>query len=177
MRIIGVTGWSGAGKTVLITKLIPLLGARGVAVSTLKHAHHNFDVDVPGKDSHEHRKAGAREVLISSGRRFALMHELRGEAEWSLEQLLGVLTPVDLVIIEGFKRAPHPKIEVFREANGKPPLFPGNPSIVAIASDGPLPAADRPVYHLDDIDALADALIAHAVPVASVFPGVTTWRS
>lgn len=176
MRIIGITGWSGAGKTVLLTKLIPLLIARGVTVSTLKHAHHNFDVDVPGKDSHEHRKAGASEVLISSGRRFALMHELRGEAEWTLEQLLAKLTPVDLVIVEGFKRAPHPKIEVFRAANGKPPLYPDNASIVAVASDHTLPAP-QPVFELDDIEGLAVAVLAHARPVAEVFPKVSQWHS
>jgi len=176
LRIIGITGWSGAGKTVLLTKLIPLLTARGVTVSTLKHAHHNFDVDVPGKDSHEHRKAGASEVLISSGRRFALMHELRSEAEWTLEQLLAKLTPVDLVLIEGFKRAPHPKIEVFRAANGKPPLFPDNATIVAVASDAPVPAR-APVYDLDDIDGLAEAVMSLARPVSEIFPGVAQWRS
>lgn len=177
MRIIGITGWSGAGKTVLLTQLIPLLTARGLRISTIKHAHHAFDVDVPGKDSFEHRAAGASEVLISSGRRFALMHELRGEAEWSLVQLLEKLSPVDLVIIEGFKRAPHPKIEVFRAANGKPPLYPDNETIVAVAADGPQPGARCPVLALGDVNAIADAALAHAVAVRTVFPETGAWPS
>ncbi len=124
MRVIGLAGWSGAGKTTLLTRLIPEIGRRGLSVSTLKHAHHAFDLDTPGKDSYAHREAGAREVLISSERRWALMHELRDESEASLYALLGKLSPVDLVIIEGFKREPHAKIEVFRDANGKPALHP-----------------------------------------------------
>lgn len=169
MRIIGITGWSGAGKTHLIIKLIPLLRAQGLAVSTLKHAHHGFDVDVPGKDSHQHRQAGATEVLVSSGRRFALMHELNGEAEWTLPALLNKMSPVDLVLIEGFKRYPHPKIEVFRPANGKSPLYPADASIRAIAADCPLPDAGRPVYHLDDLGELASAVQRFAVPWRGAF--------
>jgi len=169
VKIIGITGWSGAGKTSLIVKLIPELRARGLTVSTLKHAHHGFDVDVPGKDSHMHRTAGATEVLVSSGRRFALMHELNGEAEWSLPRLLGKLNPVDLVLVEGFKRYPHPKIEVYRVANGKPMLHPGDASIRAVAADCPLPEAGRTVYHIDDLTGLAEAVLSLSEPAGSVF--------
>lgn len=172
MKIIGLTGWSGSGKTSLLVRLIPLFTARGLRVSTLKHAHHAFDIDYPGKDSHAHRMAGASEVLISSGRRFALVHELRDEDEWTLPQLLGRLAKVDLVVVEGFKRAPHPKIEVLRQANGKPPLYPGDVTIKAVAADFPVPDAGRPVLHLDDAAAIAAAALTYAVPVASVFPEV-----
>jgi molybdopterin-guanine dinucleotide biosynthesis adapter protein len=168
MRIIGVTGWSGAGKTTLILKLIPLLARQGMRVSTLKHAHHMFDVDTPGKDSHEHRMAGATEVLIASANRFALMHELRGAPEPPLETLLGRLSPVDLVLIEGFKRAPHPKIEVYRAGNGKPPLHPGDPTILAVASDVALPRLDRPLLALDDAEAVAAFILEKAVEPAAV---------
>ena len=167
MRIIGMAGWSGSGKTTLITRLIPLLTARGLKVSTVKHAHHGFDLDKPGKDSFMHREAGAAEVLISSGKRFALLHELRDEVEWDLPQLLGKLTPVDLVLVEGFKRDPFPKIEIHRTANGKPLLQPEDPHIIAIASDIALPDAPVPVVDLDDIAAIADLLLARAIPVAS----------
>ena len=172
MKLIGITGWSGAGKTSLLASLIPTLAARGLKVSTLKHAHHAFEIDKPGKDSYQHRLAGAGEVLISSGRRFALVHELRDEAEWSLPQLLGKLTPVDLVLIEGFKRERHPKIEVFRAANGKSPLHPGNDTIKAIAADCAFPEAGRPVVDLNDIAAIAAAVLLYAVPVRDVFPEV-----
>src|SRR6516165_9137907 len=122
MRIIGLAGWSGAGKTTLLAKVLPLIVARGLTVSTVKHAHHSFDIDQPGKDSHTHRTAGATEVLIASANRFALMHELRGAPEPPLEDLLRKLSPVDLVVVEGFKTARHPKVEVFRKAVGKPAL-------------------------------------------------------
>src|SRR3954468_24560260 len=120
MRVIGLAGWSGAGKTTLLAKVIPRLIARGVCVSTIKHAHHDFDVDQPGKDSHTHRTAGATEVLVSSARRWALMHELRGEGEMGLDALLAKLAPVDLVLVEGFKKQAHPKLEVYRKVTGKP---------------------------------------------------------
>jgi molybdopterin-guanine dinucleotide biosynthesis protein B len=168
IRVIGLAGWSGAGKTTLLGKLIPLLVSRGIKVSTLKHAHHAFDIDVPGKDSHNHRLAGASEVLVSSGRRWALMHELRDEAEPRLADLLPRLSPVDLVIVEGFKAEPHRKFEVHRAANGKPPLHLGNPSIVAVASDVAFPAAGRPVVGLDDIEAIAGLALAFAEPMAEV---------
>src|SRR5262252_5438264 len=135
MRIIGLAGWSGAGKTTLLAGVIPRLVARGLRVSTLKHAHHSFDIDQPGKDSHSHRLAGATEVLVGSANRWALVHELRGENEPRLPALLARLSPVDLVLIEGYKREPHPKLEVFRAAVGKPLLHPDDPAIVAVASD------------------------------------------
>ena len=163
MNVIGIAGWSGAGKTTLLTRVIPRLTARRLRVSTVKHAHHGFDVDTPGKDSHAHRAAGATEVLISSANRFALMHELRGRPEWTLGALLDRLAPVDLVLVEGFKREAHPKLEVFRAAVGKPPLHPEDKNIVAIASDGPV-RASVPVVALDDIEAIADILIEKAAP-------------
>jgi molybdopterin-guanine dinucleotide biosynthesis protein B len=164
MRIIGLAGWSGSGKTTLLTKVIPCIVGRGLAVSTLKHAHHEFDIDQPGKDSHSHRLAGATEVLVGSERRWALVHELRGAAEVPLSALLQKLAPVDLVLIEGYKRAPHPKLEVHRVANGQPLLHPDDPSILAVASDVPLPGAGIPVVDLDDVERIADILIRHAAP-------------
>ena len=166
MRIIGLAGWSGSGKTTLITKAIPRLLARGVRVSTIKHAHHGFDLDQPGKDSFMHRAAGATEVVISSANRWAVLHELRGEPEWNLPDLLAKLSAVDLILVEGFKRDRLvPKLEIYRAANGKPLLFPDDPSIAAIASDGPLPAATVPVVDLNDIEAVADVLLKYAVAV------------
>ncbi|MEN3381340.1 MAG: molybdopterin-guanine dinucleotide biosynthesis adapter protein [Hyphomicrobiales bacterium] len=167
MKVIGIAGWSGAGKTTLLTRVIPCLAARGLRVSTVKHAHHAFDVDQPGKDSHTHREAGATEVLVSSANRWALMHELRGEPEWALGALLGKLSPVDLVLVEGFKREAHPKLEVYRAVVGKPLLHPEDENIVAIASDGAVKAS-VPVLSLDDIDAVADILLAKAAPRDSV---------
>jgi molybdopterin-guanine dinucleotide biosynthesis protein B len=164
MRMIGLAGWSGAGKTTLLTKVIPRLVARGLTVSTLKHAHHAFDLDQPGKDSYEHREAGATEVLIGSSTRWALMHELRGAPEATLATLLAKLSPVDLVIVEGFKRERHVKLEVHRAAVGKPLLAPDDPAIVAIASDVSL-SARVPVVSLDDIDTIADILVRHAAPL------------
>jgi molybdopterin-guanine dinucleotide biosynthesis protein B len=164
MRIIGLAGWSGSGKTTLLTKLIPHLRARGLAVSTVKHAHHGFDLDQPGKDSHSHRVAGATEVLVGSATRWALVHELRGATEPTLRELLSKLAPVDLVVVEGYKREPHPKLEVHRAAVGKPLLHPGDPQIVAIASDQEARAA-VPVVSLDDIAAIADIILQHAAPL------------
>jgi molybdopterin-guanine dinucleotide biosynthesis protein B len=165
MRIIGLAGWSGSGKTTLITKVIPCLTARGVTVSTLKHAHHGFDLDQPGKDSFFHRAAGATEVVISSAKRFAILHELREQPEWDLPELLAKFSPVDLVVVEGYKRDPFPKLEIHRAANGKPLIHPDDPHIVAIASDIPLPSAKVVVVDLDDIDAIADLLLKYAAPV------------
>jgi molybdopterin-guanine dinucleotide biosynthesis protein B len=162
MRIIGLAGWSGAGKTTLVAKLIPSITARGLTVSTVKHAHHAFDVDQPGKDSYQHRMAGATEVLVSSQNRFALMRELRGAPELALTELLAKLAPVDLVIIEGYKRDPHPKLEVFRAGVGKPLIHPDDPHVVAIASDVPLPQARVPRVSLDDTEAIIDILLEHA---------------
>ena len=166
MKVIGLAGWSGAGKTTLIAKLIPALAARGVSVSTIKHAHHQFDVDRPGKDSFIHREAGAREVLISSANRWALMHELRGAPEPDLASLLRHLGPVDLVLVEGFKRDPHAKLEVHRVDNAKPFLFPDDPSVVALVSDAPPPFLTIPLAHLDDVAAIATLVLAHALPLA-----------
>jgi molybdopterin-guanine dinucleotide biosynthesis protein B len=164
MRIIGLAGWSGSGKTTLLAKVIPRLTARGLTVSTLKHAHHAFDIDQPGKDSHTHRMAGATEVLIGSANRWALMHELRGAAEPKLNELLARLTPVDLVIVEGYKWEWHPKLEVHRIANGKPLLQPDDPLIVAIASDQSV-TATVPVIALDDVEAVIEIMLAHAAPL------------
>jgi len=167
MRIIGLAGWSGSGKTTLITKLIPCLIARGVKVSTLKHAHHGFDLDQPGKDSFFHRAAGATEVIISSARRWAILHELREEPEWDLRGLVAKMSPVDLVLVEGFKRDAFPKLEIHRAANGKPLIHPDDPHIVAIASDITLPQAKIPVVDLNDIEAIAEVLLKRAVPIDS----------
>jgi molybdopterin-guanine dinucleotide biosynthesis adapter protein len=154
MKVIGLAGWSGAGKTTLLTRVIPLLGEQGLRVSVIKHAHHKFDVDVPGKDSWLHRQAGAAEVLVSSAKRWALMHELRGAAEPRLLDLLKKLSRVDLVLVEGYRSEPHRKIEVHRSANGKPFLFPDDPAIAGIATD--IGVETRlPIAHLDDIPAVA----------------------
>ena len=164
MKVLGIAGWSGSGKTTLVLKLIPALLQRGIAVSTVKHAHHNFDVDKPGKDSWEHRQAGAREVLVASGRRWALMHELREEAEPPLEKLLATLAPVDLVLVEGYKREPHPKLVVHRAAVAGPPLWPGDPNAVAVACDRETAAEVRAdgltALDLDDPGAIADFIVA-----------------
>lgn len=163
-RVIGLAGWSGAGKTTLLTKLLPRLVARGLEVSTIKHAHHSFDLDQPGKDSHSHRLAGATEVLVSSSTRWALLHELRGGAEMRLEDLVSKLAPVDLIIVEGFKRALHPKLEVYRAAVGKPPLHVEDPKIVAIAADVALPRAQVPVLAIDDVEGIIEVILARAEP-------------
>lgn len=161
MKIFGLAGWSGSGKTTLLVKLIPELTGRGLSVSTIKHAHHQFDVDQPGKDSYAHREAGATEVLISSARRFALMHELRGAPEPTLDELLPRMSPVDLVLVEGFKTHPHDKLEVHRPGIGKPLLCIEDRRVVAVASDAPL--ANLPVRHLElnDIAGIADFIVAH----------------
>lgn len=138
-RVFGFAGWSGSGKTTLIEQVIAQLAADGVRVALIKHAHHNFDIDHPGKDSHRHREAGATEVLVSSGKRWAMMHELRGAPELSLAEALERLGPCDLVLIEGYKREPLPKLEVWRSAVGKPLLFPQDEHIIALATDDPLP--------------------------------------
>jgi molybdopterin-guanine dinucleotide biosynthesis protein B len=167
MKVIGLAGWSGAGKTTLLTRAIPLLLQQGLRVSVIKHAHHAFDVDVPGKDSWLHRQAGAEEVLVSSGARWALMHELRGVQEPALAQLLAKMSPVDLIVIEGYKTDPHRKIEVHRSANGKPLLFPNDPAIVGIASDVDV-ETELPTVHLDDIAAAAALLLRSAMPIAEM---------
>ena len=168
MRVIGFAGFSGAGKTTLIVRLIPELNRRGFSVSTIKHAHHGFDVDRPGKDSYEHRAAGAREVLVVSANRLALMRELRGAPEPSLADLLRLVAPVDLILVEGFKRDPLPKIEVYRAANGKPPIHPQDDCVVALVSDCVDPTAGLPGASIDDIAGVADLVLAQAAPVAAV---------
>jgi len=168
MRIIGLAGWSGSGKTTLIKKVIPCLIARGLKVSTLKHAHHGFDLDQPGKDSFFHRAAGATEVVVSSAKRFAILHELRDEPEWDLPALVAKMSPVDLVLVEGYKRDPFPKLEIHRVANGKPLIHPDDPHVMAIAADVRLPEATVPVVELDDIELIADILMKQAVPVGTI---------
>jgi molybdopterin-guanine dinucleotide biosynthesis protein B len=165
MRIIGLAGWSGSGKTTLISKVIPCLLARGLRVSTLKHAHHGFDLDRPGKDSFIHRASGATEVIISSAKRWAVLHELRDEPEWNMPDLVAKMSAVDLVLVEGFKRDNFPKLEIHRAENGKPLLHHEDPGIVAIAADTMLPSATVPVVDLNDIEAIADLLLKHAVPI------------
>jgi molybdopterin-guanine dinucleotide biosynthesis protein B len=159
VKVFGFAAASGSGKTTLIERLIPLFTARGLRVSVIKHAHHGFDLDQPGKDSFRHREAGAAEVLVSSGTRWALMHELRGESAPELKALVAMLSPCDLVLIEGFKREPVPRVEVHRRATGAPLLYPGDPHVVAIASDVALDAP-LPVFPLDDPGPLADFLLA-----------------
>lgn len=168
MRVVGLAGWSGSGKTTLVGKLIPCLTKRGISVSTLKHAHAGFDIDIPGKDSHTHRMAGATEVLVSSPRRFALIHELRGEAEYSLPDLLRKLAPVDLVIVEGFKAHAHPKLEIYREEVGKDFMHPNDRQIFAVASDKLLPEVRIPFIDLNDIEAIAAAMLQYAAPLERV---------
>ncbi|MCR9108356.1 molybdopterin-guanine dinucleotide biosynthesis protein B [Marivita sp. XM-24bin2] len=159
MKIYGVTGWKNAGKTGLMERLVTEITGRGFSVSTVKHAHHTFDVDHPGKDSHRHRVAGATEVLLASRNRFALMHELRDEEEPTLEELLSKLMPVDLVLVEGYKRDRHPKVEAFRAETGNDLIAPGDPTIRAVASDTPM-ALDRPVFDLNDTKAIADFILS-----------------
>ena len=164
MRVIGLAGWSGAGKTTLLTRLIPHFLQQGLRVSVIKHAHHDFDIDVPGKDSWRHRQAGAEEVLVSSGNRWALMHELREAPEPRLPELLSKMSRVDLVVIEGFKSEPYRKIEVHRRAVGKALLFPNDSAIAGIATDTVVETT-LPVVQLDDIPAVAAMLWQYAVAV------------
>jgi molybdopterin-guanine dinucleotide biosynthesis protein B len=161
MRIFGLAGWSGSGKTTLMTALVPEFVTRGIAVSTIKHAHHTFDIDQPGKDSWRHRQAGVQEVMVASEHRWALMHELRGAPEPSLDELLGRMSPVDLVLVEGFKRHAHPKIEVYRRSLGKPLLHPDDTYVVAIAADENLPEFSVPWLPLSDVGAIAGFILRH----------------
>ena len=154
MKVFGFAGWSGSGKTTLIERLIPRFVSHGLKVSLIKHAHHGFDVDLPGKDSHRHREAGCHEVLVSSGKRWVLMRELRGELEPSVEEQIERMAPCDLLLIEGYKRYAIPKLEIYREANGKPMLYAQDEHIVAVASDVPLETR-VPQYDLNDYDGIA----------------------
>jgi molybdopterin-guanine dinucleotide biosynthesis protein B len=155
--VLGIVGWSGSGKTTLLTRLIPLLRAHGLTVSTVKHTHHGFDMDRPGKDTYRHREAGAHEVLVASGTRWALLHEMTGP-EPELPALLARMDPVDLVLVEGYKTHPFPKLEVYRSAVGKPPIWPDMPDIVAVASDVVV-ATDRTQLPLDDPRAVSAWII------------------
>ena len=161
MRVFGLAGWSGSGKTTLVTRLVPALTRRGIRVSTLKHAHHDFDIDQPGKDSWRHRQAGATEVMVASDRRWALMHELRGAPEPGMDELLRRMSPVDLVLVEGYKRGDHPKLEIYRASLGKTLLAPEDASIVAIASDALVAGSPLPFFALSDVDRIAQFIIAH----------------
>lgn len=167
-RVLGLVGWSGCGKTMLLTRLIPELVKRGLKVATLKHAHHSFDTDVPGKDSYEHRKAGASEVIVSSPRRWAQVHEVGNDPEATLAQLLRRVSPCDLVLVEGYKTQHHPKMEVFREALNRRPLHPHDARVVAIASDRSFPEAGVPVVDLNDVRAVADVVLERAEPLDAV---------
>jgi molybdopterin-guanine dinucleotide biosynthesis adapter protein len=162
MRVFGLVGWSGSGKTTLMTRLIPELAGRGIRVSTVKHAHHSFDVDQPGKDSFLHRTAGAVEVMVASANRWALMHEHRGAPESQLETLVRAMTPVDLLMIEGFKHHRHPRLEVHRPSVGKPLICREDPTVLAVASDEPIATLPVPRLELDDIRGIADFVLAHA---------------
>lgn len=161
MKVFGIAGWSGSGKTTLIRKLIPALVGRGLRVSTLKHAHHSFDIDTPGKDSYEHRHAGASEVMITSAARWALMHELRDEPEPSVEDLIERMAPVDLLLIEGFKHETYDKLEVHRPSVGKPLLCSEDSQIVALASDTPMDGLVVPTLNLDDIEGITGFIVTH----------------
>jgi molybdopterin-guanine dinucleotide biosynthesis protein B len=160
MKTFGFAGWSGSGKTTLIEKLIPRFTARGLRVSLIKHAHHTFDVDTPGKDSYRHRHAGATEVLVTSSRRWVLMHELRGAQEPSFDEQVKRLSPCDLLLVEGFKFAPIPKLEVWREAPGEPLLHPNDPHIVAVATDAKIETR-LPRLDLNDDAGIAAFIVKH----------------
>ncbi|MBT5264658.1 MAG: molybdopterin-guanine dinucleotide biosynthesis protein B [Rhodospirillaceae bacterium] len=162
MRIFGLAGWSGSGKTTLMVRLIPEITARGITVSTMKHAHHTFDIDKPGKDSYEHRASGATEVLVTSANRWALMHENRDVPEPSVEDMIHRMSPVDLLLIEGFKHHAHPKLEIHRPAIGKALLQPDDPNIQAVAADAPMPSLKVPVLDLNDVPAIADFILEAA---------------
>jgi molybdopterin-guanine dinucleotide biosynthesis protein B len=172
VRVFGFAGWSGSGKTTLIENVIPCLVARGLSVSHVKHAHHGFDIDQPGKDSYRHRRAGCTEVLVSSGLRWALMHELRGDAEITMKDALARLSPCDLALVEGYKASPIPKLEVWRASVGKPLLHPQDARIVAIATDSPNElgaggsAGGLPILALDAYDAIATLVTASAIPAS-----------
>jgi len=160
-QIVGITGVSGSGKTKLMVRLIPIFRERGYRVATVKHAHHDFEIDKPGKDSYEHRVAGATEAIVSSTRRWAIIHENESGKEATLSELIDRISPTDIILVEGFKAAGHPKIEVYRQTLGIEPLYKENNTIVAIASDVDLPAADIPVINLNDTLAITDFIVSN----------------
>ena len=159
MKIFGLAGWSGSGKTTLIVKLIPEFVSRGLTVSTMKHAHHKFDIDVPGKDSYEHRQAGASEVMISASQRWALMHEVGDIDEPSMDELIARMSQVDLLLVEGFKWHSHPKMEIHRPSIGKPLLQKDDSEIIAVASDEALAGLSVPMLDLNDVNGIADFIL------------------
>lgn len=171
MKVFGIAGWSGSGKTTLMVAVLPLLVRAGVRVSTMKHTHESVDLDRPGKDSYRHRAAGASEVMLVSSRRWTLMHELPGGQEPALDTLLARITPVDLLLVEGFKTYPHPKLEVHRPALGRPLLCAQDPTIVAVASDSPLDGLAVPVLPLDDVQAIAAFIRAQCGLAAGLVSG------
>jgi len=154
MNVFGIAGRSGMGKTSLMIRLVPWFRAKGITISTVKQAHEAFDVDKKGKDSYEHREAGASEVMIASARRWALMHEYRDAPEYSMEQLLARMSPVDLVLVEGFRQWPHPRLEVWREGGGKPPFWPEDDRMLALVSDKAVPECPLPQLHIDDTESI-----------------------
>lgn len=168
MKVLGISGWSGSGKTALIKRLIPVLRARGLRVAVIKHAHHAFDTDIPGKDSFEHRAAGAMEVIVASARRIAQVRELQNAPEPRLADLLRRVSSCDVVLVEGYKTEAHPKLEIFRSQNGSPPLHPGDPSTIAVVSDQAFPDAGIPCVDIDDIDAIAELAVGSALDVGEV---------
>ena len=161
MKVIGIVGWSGSGKTSLLVAILPILTGRGLTVSTMTHAHHRFDLDSGGKDSFRHREAGASEVLVVTSARWVLMHESRSEPEPAIETLIERMTPVDLLLIEGFKTHSHPKLEIHRQSEGKPLLCQDDPEIVAVASDTELPGLAIPRLDLNDPRAIAEFILAY----------------
>jgi len=168
VKVLGIVGWSGSGKTTLLTALLPRLRGEGLLVSTVKHAHGGFDMDRPGKDTYRHREAGAHEVLVACGARWALLHEVAG-VEPPLPELLARMDPVDVVLVEGFKTHAFPKLEVHRPALGKPPIWPGQPDIIAVATDAPI-TCDRPVLPLNDLAAVTAWVLGFA-PMVHRCPG------
>ncbi len=161
MKTLGLVGWSGSGKTTLVVRLLPELTARGLRVSTMKHTHHDIELDKPGKDSHRHRFAGATEVLVTSPARWALIRELRSTPEPDLDSLITRMEPVDLLLVEGFKSHRFDKLEVHRPSNGKPLLAREDPSVIAVASDMPIPGLNIPLLDLDDMPAIAEFILGH----------------
>lgn len=166
MKVLGIVGWSGSGKTTLLVSVLPLLRHAGLRVSSVKHTHHGFDMDRPGKDTFRHREAGAHEVLIAAGSRWVLLHEVVGP-EPTLPDLLDRMDPVDLVLVEGYKSHPFPKLEVHRPVLGKPPLWPDDPDVLAVATDAPLAIAGRDVLALNDSAAVARWILARRFAAAS----------
>ena len=171
MKIFGLAGWSGSGKTTLVVDMVPEIISRGFTVSTMKHTHHRFDMDKPGKDSFNHRHAGASEVMVTSSTRWALMHELRDKPEPGIDELISHMSPVDLILIEGFKSYPHPKIEVYRPSIGKSLLCADDPSVVAVATDELLEGIQIPILDLNDVETITDFVLTYVGLTSEVRSG------